>query len=360
MLLSVAFILATAANAQEVFDSYSVTLPSIATPADPPGFIEQIAAKIRSESELAADSMSNYESIIPATGIAYEMVAIPGGSFLMGSPDDEELREETEGPQVEVTVSPFWMGKYEITWDQYEPFMINGVDRKKNGIPLDYDAKKASLVDGVSQPTPPYTEMSFGMGQRGFPAISMTHHAANKFCQWLSVQTGHFYRLPTEAEWEYACRAGTTTPYSFEQSTIEDRAWYYDTVEDGYIQVGQLPPNPFGLHDMHGNVMEWVADAFVPDYFDRIKQHPKDPYVRPERLYPRSARGGGWDDDPEWLRSAARRGSNPEWKDQDPQLPRSLWYHTDAIWLGFRIVRPLKTPSAEVMNAYWNSAAGMR
>ena len=143
------------------------------------------------------------------------MVELAGGKFLMGSPDSEEGRKKDEGPQANVEVGPFWIGKYEVTWDEYEPFMITQVDRYKNGSRKDFDPSVHTDVDAVSGPTAPYVEMSFGMGQKGFPAISMTQHAANKYCQWLSAQTGHFYRLPTEAEWEYACRAGAKTAYSF-------------------------------------------------------------------------------------------------------------------------------------------------
>jgi len=304
----------------------------------------------------------NYAGRVPRTGALYDMVAIPGGKFLMGSPENEADRNADEGPQVEVTIAPFWIGKCEVTWDEYEPFMITEVDREKHGGRKDYDSLLHTMVDAVSQPTKPYVEMSFGMGQRGYPAISMTHHAANKYCQWLSAQTGHFYRLPTEAEWEYACRAGTTTAYSFgdDASKIGDYAWYYENSNEKYQKVGQKKPNDWGLHDMHGNVMEWVADRYEPKYFELIKNKNTDPLLKPDGLYPRSVRGGGWDDDAEQLRSAARRGSTAAWKQQDPQLPKSIWYHTDARWLGFRIVRPLKTPSAEEMHFYWNSAANKR
>ena len=276
----------------------------------------------------------------------------------MGSPADEAQREPTEGPQVQVTVAPFWIGKNEVTWDEYEPYMITEADRFKWGARKDYDPKVHDLVDAVSQPTGPYTEMSFGMGQKGYPAISMTQHAANKYCQWLSAQTGHFYRLATEAEWEYACRAGTTTAYSFgdDPAQLSQYAWYYDNSNEKYQKVGLKKPNPWGLHDMHGNVMEWVADQYVPDYFEQIAATPTAPRIRPFTEHPRSVRGGGWDDDADRLRSAARRGSEAAWKQQDPQLPKSMWYHTNARWLGFRIVRPAEIPSAEEMHFYWNSA----
>ena len=321
--------------------------------------VDELVAKAIADHPVAGEP-ADYDAVIPATGVPYQMVHLPGGSFEMGSPGGEADRGADEGPQRSVEVSPFWIGKYEITWDQYEPFMITQVDRSKDGRRVDYDPAVHTLVDGVSSPTAPYTEMSFGMGQAGYPAISMTHHAANKFCQWLSAQTGHFYRLPTEAEWEYAARAGTQTPYSFPADQIDQHAWYYDNANGKYQPVGQKKPNAWGLHDMHGNVMEWTADQYEKDYFTIIGEQPKDPWLRPTRLYPRSVRGGGWDDDPELLRSAARRGSDEEWKMQDPQLPKSLWYHTDAIWLGFRIVRPVQTPTVDVMQAHWNSAVGAR
>lgn len=302
---------------------------------------------------------NNYTETIPSTGATFEMIAIPGGSFAMGAAADDDLAQDNEGAPTTVTVSPFWMGKCEVTWDQYEPFMITRVDREKHGGRIQYDPATDSIVDGVSQPTPPYTEMSFGMGQSGYPAISMTQHAANKYCQWLSAQTGHFYRLPTEAEWEYACRAGTTTPYSFgQESDIDPNAWFYDNAADAYGLVGTKRANPWGLHDMHGNVAEWVADGYADDYHVRIGDNATDPYLKPTSLYPRTVRGGHWDDDPEMLRSSVRRASDPTWKDQDPQLPRSIWYHTDAQWLGFRVVRPLDVPDAETMDLFWNSATG--
>jgi len=322
---------------------------------------DELIKKIRAEivkKSATGKPFKDYAAKVPQTGAAYEMVAIQGGEFLMGSPDTESRREKQEGPQVKVKVSPFWIGKYEVTWDEYEPFMITQVDREKDGSRIDFDPKKHGLVEAVSQPTKPYTEMSFGMGQRGYPAISMTQHAANKYCQWLSAQTGHFYRLPTEAEWEYACRAGTTTAYSFgdDPAKLGEYAWYYENSEEKYQLVGKKKPNPWGLYDMHGNVMEWTADEYVPDYFSRIKKIATNPFIKPAKLYPRSVRGGGWDDDPEQLRSAYRRGSDANWKVQDPQLPKSIWYHTDAQWLGFRLVRPLEVPPAKAMNFYWNSA----
>ncbi|EMI27010.1 Formylglycine-generating sulfatase enzyme [Rhodopirellula europaea SH398] len=309
----------------------------------------------------AAGEMTDYRETIPKSGVEFELIAIPGGEFLMGSPEGEADRLEDEGPRRKVKVSPFWMGKHEVTWDEYEPFMMTEVRREKHGGWTDFDPATHDAVDGVSQPTPPYTEMSFGMGQSGYPAVCMTQHAANKYCQWLSAQTGHFYRLPTEAEWEYACRAGTTSAYSFGDDDLDEHGWYYDNSNDKYQKVGTKKPNPWGLHDMHGNVSEWTADAYGESY-----PVPEDggvlinPWTVPEWLYPRVVRGGSWFDDPDRLRSSARLGSSEDWKQQDPQLPKSLWYHTDASWVGFRVVRPVEVPTVEEMDAHWNSARGKR
>ncbi|WP_238476586.1 SUMF1/EgtB/PvdO family nonheme iron enzyme [Bythopirellula goksoeyrii] len=325
--------------------------------------VQQIWAKIHKHSvETAQPDMKVYQEKIPKTGVEFWMQPIPGGKFLMGSPSDEPLREADEGPQTQVTVAPFWMGRQEVTWDEYEPYMITKVDRHKNGARKDYDPVKHGLVDAISQPTAPYMEMSFGMGQSGYPAISMTQHAASKYCEWLSAQTGHFYRLPTEAEWEYACRAGSTTAYSFGDNSqdLDQYAWYYDNSNEKYQKVGEKKPNPWGLYDMHGNVSEWTLDQFLPDYFTKLAGDAKNPFIKPKTLYPRTVRGGSWDSDPEHLRSAYRIGSDSSWKQQDPQLPKSIWYHTDARWLGFRIVRPLEIPSAEEMDVYWNSAVNKR
>jgi formylglycine-generating enzyme required for sulfatase activity len=174
----------------------------------------------------------------------------------------------------------------------------------------------------------------------------------------LSARTGHFYRLPTEAEWEYAARAGTTTKYSFgdDESQLGDYAWFADNSDFKYQKVGKKKPNPWGLHDIHGNVIEWTLDQYSPDFYKQFENAIADnPWNKATKPYPHSARGGSWDDDPVKLRSAARRASDKTWKIQDPQLPKSIWYHTDAQFLGFRVVRPLKVPTAEEMQKYWTS-----
>ena len=328
-------------------------------PADDIKLVKKIREKIMEIStEKTEADMKDYKTKIPKSGVEFEMVAIKGGEFMMGSPDDEKGRFDDEGPQHKVKVDPFWMGKYEVTWNMYEPFQITGIARNKDGSP-EQVPEGAEPVDIVSSPTTPYQEMSFGMGSDGFPAICMTQHAAQKFCEWLSAQTGHYYRLPTEAEWEYACRAGTTGAFSCPEDELADHAVMDpEQVRVGYEKVGTKKPNPWGLYDMHGNVMEWVLDQYIPDAYSKRKGLSENPLDIPDALYPRVARGGSWYDPPEELRSARRIFSDPSWKDQDPQLPKSIWYHTDAQWLGMRIIRPLKVPEAEELHKIWNMGMG--
>ena len=305
--------------------------------------------------EKTAADMKAYTNMITGTEVAYSLVPIPAGEFVIGSPAGEKGREANEGPQHPVKISPFWMGQFEITWNEFELFMyVDAEKRFKDQIKTDIEREKVS--DAVARPTKPYVEMSFGMGKDGYPAISMTQHAANKYCQWLSAKTGHFYRLPTEAEWEYACRAGTKTAYSWgdDPADAKQYAWFEANSDFKYQKIGKKKPNPWGLYDMHGNVAEWCIDQYEPNY-DKVKAIVQDPWLKQASPYPQVARGGSWDDGLAKLRSAARRGSDKSWKQQDPQLPKSIWYLTDAQFLGFRIVRPLKVPSAEEMYRFWNS-----
>ena len=306
----------------------------------------------------SADEMKPYAEPITHTDVTIEMVPIPGGTFTMGSPATEPDRGEAEGPQHQVKIDPFWMGKTEITWNQYEIWGEN-IDIARRKIFGSKATPNDLIADAITRPTPPYTDMSFGMGKQKNPAICMTQHAARMYCNWLSAKTGHYYRLPTEAEWEYACRAGTNTAYSFgdDQSQLDDYAWYAGISNESYHDVGQKKPNPWGLHDMHGSVAEWTLDQYIPDSYKQRTKIVANPLEVPTQLFPRVVRGGGWDDEPKMLRSAVREGSSEDWKQQDPQIPQSIWYHTDAHGVGFRIVRPLIVPSSEERAAKWDSTA---
>lgn len=299
--------------------------------------------------------MRPYAEVITHTDLRIEMVPIPGGEFLMGSPPTEAGRRNDEGPQHRVRIEPFWMSRCEITWDVYDTW-AEGTDALRREFLMLAAEPRDALVDAVTKPTEPYTDMAFGMGKGNQPAICMTDHAARTFCQWLTAKTGRYYRLPTEAEWEYACRAGSTTAYSFgdDPALLDEYAWHEGNSDGRYHEVGKKKPNPWGLYDMHGNVAEWTLDQYDPKVYSTRGDVTVQPLVVPLKEYPRVVRGGGWDDPPELLRSAAREGSSPDWKQQDPQLPQSIWYLTDALGVGFRVVRPFHVPSAEERAAKWD------
>lgn len=298
-----------------------------------------------------------YSQDIPGSEQIIKMVPITGGTFMMGSTEDEVGREEDEGPPQKVKVDSFWMGTHEITWAQYDLFVEENIHSLREQLEassdIDIDA------DAVSTPTPPYVDMSFGMGRDGYPAASMTQYAAVMFAKWLTAKTGNFYRLPTEAEWEYACRTGESTAFSFgnDVSELDKYGWYKGNSNSKYQQVGTKAPNKWGLYDMHGNVAEWTMDQYYKDYFNKLEGEIADnPVFIPEELYPRSLRGGSWSHDAEDLRCAARQGSDPNWKVRDPQLPKSRWWYTSRPFFGFRLIRPQDQPSQAEMEKYWIDA----
>ena len=296
----------------------------------------------------------NYEQIIPGTDMTISMISIPEGSFSMGSFKSEEGRLEDEGPVHEIKIAPFWMAEVEITWDIYQLFMYREIDNLKSTYTK---GGETSLdIDAVSGATTPYVEMSFGMGTEGYPAICMTQYAASKFCEWLSAITGNFYRLPTEAEWEYACKAKTVTAYSFgnDADDLKDYGWFSENSNNKYQKVGQKQPNGWGLYDMHGNVSEWTLDKYDANtYKKRKSKGVSNPFEKPSKTYPRVVRGGSWKDGADKLRSSSRSFSEKEWKIRDPQIPKSKWWHTDADFVGFRIVRPYITPNEDEQREYW-------
>ncbi|MEW5977506.1 MAG: SUMF1/EgtB/PvdO family nonheme iron enzyme [Acidobacteriota bacterium] len=297
----------------------------------------------------SSSALDRYTETIPGTNVSFEMIPIPGGTFMMGSPASEAKRSDDEGPQHPVQVLPFWMAKTEVTWDEYDLFAFSlDLRRKKRaGIDLDKQPDSEKAADAVTRPTPPYADETFGLGREGQPVICITWHAAMEYCRWLSAKTGKTYRLPTEAEWEYACRAGTTTAYSFGEAAdqLRDYAWYVDNSDGKPQKVGLKKPNAWGLHDMHGNVAEWCLDIYGGSFYGTSSKDVPAlfPLFMPdERKYPHVARGGSWDDEASLLRSASRRASDKDWSMLDPQQPQSIWWHTNATFIGFRVVRPLE------------------
>ncbi len=295
--------------------------------------------------------MIPYKMTIPGTEATFEMVPIPGGKFMMGSPESEDDRQDNEGPQFTVEVEPFWMGKYEVTWAEYKQYMA------LYGIFKEFEVRKVrkvtddNMIDAITAPTELYDpSFTFEFGEDPkFPAVTITQYAVRQYTKWLAAITGHFYRLPTEAEWEYACRAGSQTAYHFgdDPDDLDDHAWYYDNSDDAPHEVGGKKPNPWGLYDIHGNVAEWVLDQMLEDGYESFEGKSlksNDAIVWPKKLVSRVVKGGSWEDDPENCRSAFRLGSEEEdWKMEDPNLPYSPWWFTSdpTRGIGFRIIRPL-------------------
>ncbi|SIQ31013.1 Formylglycine-generating enzyme, required for sulfatase activity, contains SUMF1/FGE domain [Maribacter ulvicola] len=298
-----------------------------------------------------------YTEQIPDSDIQIKMAPIQGGTFYMGSSSTEKGRNSDEGPKRKVKVNSFWMGVHEITWEQYNQFLDENPQNITNRTITLKDGSKVD-VDGVATATPMYVDMSFGMGKEGFPAINMTQYSAAMYAKWLFAKTGNFYRLPTEAEWEYACRSGSTTAFHFgdDTSQLDKYAWYKANSNEKYHKVGTKLPNTYGLYDMHGNVAEWTMDEYKENYFEILQGNPaNNPLFKPTKLYPRSVRGGSWMNSPEDLRSANRHASSKKWKQRDPQMPKSIWWLTDAPFIGFRLVRPKETPSKQEIEKYWLS-----
>lgn len=296
--------------------------------------------------QIKAQQHKNYQQKIEGTKLAFDMQAIPAGEFLMGSKNGNA----DELPVHNVKLDAFWMSKVEVTWDIFEPFLYK-----------DYEKSNSSnippQVDAVTRPTKPYLDMTFGMGKQNHPALAMTQYGAIQFCKWLYARTGVFYRLPTEAEWEYACRAGSTTEFSFgkDEQKLNDYAWYKTNSEKKTQQVGTKKPNAWGLHDMHGNVAEWTYDQYSKEFYAK-SANAKNPVAVPDQLYPLVVRGGSYEDDAKYLRSAARSASDPAWKQIDPQIPKSNWWFPEAPFIGIRLVRPAVAPTKEAIDAYYNKA----
>jgi formylglycine-generating enzyme required for sulfatase activity len=167
--------------------------------------------------------------------------------------------------------------------------------------------------------------------------------------------------LPSEAEWEYACRAGTQTAFSFgdDPARLPEYGWFFDNANEATHPVGQKKPNPWGLFDMHGNAAEWVLDQYFPTGYKPLPQQPAkaaDVVAWPTVLFPRAVRGGHWDSDPEDCRCASRLPSHDEeWKSFDPNLPLSPWWFTSdpARGVGFRLVRQIAPLTKDERQRLW-------
>jgi formylglycine-generating enzyme required for sulfatase activity len=245
---------------------------------------------------------------IPGTLVKFEMIAVPAGTAVVTGPGKPGARRQ-------VTLKPFRIGKTEVTWDEYDVYAFR-LDLPE-GQRAAARSPGGSGVDAVSRPSRPYGAPDRGFGHQGYPAISLTFHAAEQYCRWLSEKTGKKYRLPTEAEWEYACRAGVEMQTAGARLALDQHAWHWENAEDRTHPVAQKAPNAWGLYDMLGNAGEWCQGL------------DSKPVLR----------GGTYDDSAEKVHCGARAMQTPEWNITDPQNPKSQWWLTDGPFAGFRIVR---------------------
>jgi len=313
--------------------------PAAPPKLEPKNFTEKIASHKIDE---------NTKKKIPLNA-KFDMVYVPGGEFTMGSPESEAGRDAIEGPAHKVKVGSFWMGKCEVTWDELDLFWYDAEFLVSN------DVAAAKLPpDAVTRPTNTFVDETYEHGRDGHPALCMTHHFAMAYCNWLSKKTGRAYRLPTEAEWEYAARGGKgDSPWFFgdDASKLEEYAWFKDNSkdEDNFPQkikgcthkVGTRKPNPFGIHDLYGNVSEWTLDQYDPKGYESYAKNKLSisPVIVPTaEKWAHVIRGGSWADKADRCRSATRRFSDKSWMKWDPQEPQSIWWLTRMDVVGFRVV----------------------
>jgi formylglycine-generating enzyme required for sulfatase activity len=283
-----------------------------------------------------------YEQSIPGSSITIKMIPIPAGEFIMGNNNSLSADEK---PARKISISAAWMSAFEITRDQYDLFF------KDEATSINAD------VDAVTRPTAQYIDLTWNMGKEGgYPANSMSQFNALMFCRWLYNTTGIFYRLPTEAEWEYACRAGTTGDYYFagDKTDLKDYAWFSTNSDAKYHKAGQKKPNAWGLYDMLGNVAEWTLDHYAADYYSTLKDDTLNPSaIVLKTKYPHTLKGGSYQDKANELYAGNRWASDPSWNKRDPQIPKSKWWLTDAAHVGFRIIRPLISPTKDEALAFF-------
>ena len=284
-----------------------------------------------------AQDFKTSTQIIPGTKINFQLAAIPTGKFQMGSKNI--MADNDESPVKEVEVSAFWMGTKEVTfgeWDLY--FNDTQLPQGKN-------------PDGITRATPQYIDLTWGMGRdANHPTNSMSQTAALMYCKWLYSKTGIFFRLPTEAEWEYACKANSPA-ISIDAKALIEHGYFKDNSDGKFHHVGEKKPNAFGLYDMLGNLSEWTLDQYDPAYLSKMGD--KDPVNLPVSKYPKTVKGGSYMDKSTELRCSNRIASSADWNKRDPQIPKSKWWLTDGMFVGFRIVRPLVKPSKEEIEKFF-------
>ncbi len=241
----------------------------------------------------AQKAPATYAETLPGSVVKVNMVGIPGGSVKIGGKP--------------VAVKPFWIADTETTWEAYDVFISSGEPSKP------YDMTKFA-ADAIARPSKSYILPDLGWGHHGFPAINISILSATMYCRWLSSKTGKKYRLPTEAEWEFACRAGSTKTLTAAQ--INAAAWHKGNAAEKTHPVAKKAPNAWKLYDMLGNTGEWATDLAG----------------KPVLCGP-TLRDVAMKQTPD-----SRAYFKPAWQETDPQLPKSRWWLSDGFFCGFRVV----------------------
>ena len=275
----------------------------------------------------------NFKEQIPGSDVSFDMIAIPAGEFEMAIYPNNKFNSK---PLVrkKIELSPFFMAKVELTWDAYLVF-LRDVESEGREQTQALDSLETDVISGA---TPPWGDPSqgWGMGQR--PAITMTHHAAQVYCQWLSKVTGKNYRLPSEAEWEYAAREGAHSASSIPSIEKADAAIYKNNAHGKTQLPQQVQANGLGLKNMLGNVKEFCQDTYDPTgYYN-------DPGPLTNPLFQAAnqehvVRGGSFKSTKSQISPFQRDHTfHDDWLKTDPQIPKSIWWYSDCNDVGFRVV----------------------
>jgi formylglycine-generating enzyme required for sulfatase activity len=265
------------------------------------------ASELRADDKPTPETQSETIKTLYTVPVKFEMVKIPGGKFTY-SPDGK-------APAKEIEIKPFWLGKTECLWDHFDVYESRldlteeqKIEIKKNGI------------DAKTRPSKPYNAPDRGYGHQGYPVISVSHKSAEMYCVWLSEKTGKKYRLPTEAEWEYACRAGQDAAQlaKLDKKALLEYAWTKENADDKTQPAMQKKPNAWGLYDMLGNAGEWCSQVAGD----------KPVLKGATFLEPASKITCSW-----------RAPFDPAWQETDPNIPKATWWLSDGTFTGFRVAR---------------------
>jgi formylglycine-generating enzyme required for sulfatase activity len=250
---------------------------------------------VPSAAQQPAEKLEPYTESLPNSAVKIEMIPIPGGTIKIGTQT--------------VTVKPFWMAKTETPWEAFDAFTASGPASPA------YDQTEYP-PDAIARPSKSYILPDLGWGHNGYPAINVSFISTQMFCRWVASVTKKKYRLPTEAEWEWACRGGVTGPWKVDPKTLGKYAWFLGNSDKLTHPVGKKLPNKYGLHDILGNPGEWATDLQGKDVLC----------------------GGTFLDPAPRVTPTLRRRWSPKWQETDPQIPKSRWWLADGKFVGFRLV----------------------